>query len=72
MLNWQKRASENRLLKGKMQEKYFSQPRKEGAGITEDVKFYINGNNRLVIVFEKYEISPGSSGEIEFEITGGN
>ena len=51
MLNWQKRASENRLLKGKMQEKYFSQPRKEGAGITEDVKFYINGNNCLVIVF---------------------
>jgi hypothetical protein len=34
------------------------------------VKFYINGNNRPVIVFEKYEIAPGSSGEIEFEITG--
>ncbi len=42
------------------------------AGISEDVKFYINGNNRPVIVFEKYEIAPGSSGEIEFEITGGN
>ena len=41
-------------------------------GITEDVKFYINENNRPVIVFEKYEIAPGSSGEIEFEITGGN
>ena len=41
-------------------------------GISEDVKFYINGNNRPVIVFEKYEIAPGSSGEIEFEITGGN
>lgn len=40
-------------------------------GISEDVKFYINGNNRPVIVFEKYEIAPGSSGEIEFEI-GGN
>ena len=42
------------------------------AGISEDVKFYINGNNRPVIVFEKYEIAPGSSGEIEFEITRGN
>ena len=42
------------------------------AGISEEVKFYINGNNRPVIVFEKYEIAPGSSGEIEFEITGGN
>lgn len=38
------------------------------AGIGEDVKFYINGNNCPVIVFEKYEIAPGSSGEIEFEI----
>lgn len=37
-------------------------------GISEDVKFYINENNRPVIVFEKYEIAPGSSGEIEFEI----
>lgn len=43
------------------------------AGISEGVKFYINGNNRPVIVFEKYEIAPGSSGEIEFEIKeGGN
>ena len=42
------------------------------AGISEDVKFYINGNNYPVIVFEKYEIAPGSSGEVEFEITGGN
>lgn len=37
-------------------------------GISEDVKFYINGYNRPVIVFEKYDIAPGSSGEIEFEI----
>lgn len=37
-------------------------------GISEDVKFYINENNRPVIVFEKYEIAPGASGEIEFEI----
>ena len=37
-------------------------------GISEDTKLYINENNRPVIVFEKYEIAPGSSGEIEFEI----
>lgn len=42
------------------------------AGISEDAKFYINENNRPVIVFGKYEIAPGSSGEIEFEIAGGN
>lgn len=41
------------------------------AGISEEAKFYINKNNRPVIVFGKYEIAPGSSGEIEFEITGG-
>lgn len=39
------------------------------AGISEDVKFYINENNHPVIVFEKYEIAPGSSGEIEFEMS---
>lgn len=41
-------------------------------GISEAAKFYINENNRPVIVFGKYEIAPGSSGEIEFEIVGGN
>ena len=40
-------------------------------GISEYVRFYINRDNRPVIVFEKYEIAPGSSGEVEFEI-GGN
>ncbi len=42
------------------------------AGISEDTKFYINENNRPVIVYEQYEIAPGSSGEITFEITGEN
>lgn len=40
------------------------------AGVSEDVKFYINENNRPVIVFEKYEIAPGSAGEIEFVVGG--
>lgn len=36
--------------------------------ITEDAKFYVNEAGNPVIAFEKYEIAPGSSGEIEFEI----
>lgn len=36
--------------------------------ISENTKFYINENNRPVIVFEKYEIAPGAAGEITFEI----
>lgn len=36
--------------------------------ITEDAKFYVNEAGNPVIAFEKYEIAPDSSGEIEFEI----
>ena len=50
-------------------EEFFTAEEGGFAGISEDAKFYINENNRPVIVFEKYEIAPGSSGEIEFEIT---
>ena len=53
-------------------EVFFTEEEGGFSGITEDAKFYINENNRPVIVFEKYEIAPGSSGEIEFEIAGGN
>lgn len=49
-------------------EVFFSAEEGGFAGISEDVKFYINENNRPVIVFGKYEIAPGASGEIEFEI----
>jgi len=37
-------------------------------GISEDQSFYINDNNQIVVVFNKYEIAPGSSGEPEFII----
>lgn len=37
-------------------------------GISEDTKFYMNQAGNPVIVFDKYEIAPGSSGEVEFEI----
>lgn len=36
--------------------------------IDEHTKFYINGNKNPVIVFDKYEIAPGSMGMQEFEI----
>ena len=50
---------------------FFTEEEGGFAGISEEVKFYINKEDHPVIVFEKYEIAPGSSGEIEFEI-GGN
>lgn len=37
-------------------------------GISDDANFYMNQAGNPVIVFEKYEIAPGSSGEVEFEI----
>lgn len=49
-------------------EVFFTEEEGGFAGITEDAKFYINEKNRPVIVFEKYEIAPGASGEVEFEI----
>ena len=36
--------------------------------ITDETNFYINENGNPVIVFAKYEIAPGSMGQIEFEI----
>ncbi len=47
---------------------FFTEEEGGFTGISEDVKFYINENNCPVIVFEKYEIAPGTSGQIEFEI----
>ena len=32
--------------------------------------FYINEAGNPVVVFQKYEIAPGSSGVLEFEIAG--
>lgn len=49
-------------------ETFFTAEQGGFTGISEDIKFYINENNRPVIVFERYTIAPGSSGEIEFEI----
>ena len=37
-------------------------------GIQEDTPFYLNESENPVIVFEKYEIAPGSEGQQEFEI----
>ena len=37
-------------------------------GIEEDQPFYLNADGLLVVVFEKYEIAPGSMGSQEFVI----
>lgn len=37
-------------------------------GISENQNFYINDANQIVVVFDKYKIAPGSSGEPEFII----
>lgn len=36
--------------------------------IKEDQQFYINTNHKLVIVFDKYTVAPGSMGVVEFTI----
>ena len=47
----------------------FLSPEEGGfTGITAETLFYINESGNPVIVFEKYEIAPGSAGEIYFEI----
>src|SRR5699024_8010214 len=50
-------------------EAFFTEEEGGFSGISDDVKFYINESNHPVIVFDQYEIAPGSSGEPEFEIT---
>lgn len=55
----------------KVGELFFTAEEGGFTGISENTKFYINEKNRPVIVFERYEIAPGASGDIEFEI-GGN
>lgn len=52
-------------------EVFFSPEEGGFTGISDDVKFYINESGNPVVVFGKYEIAPGSAGEVEFEI-GGN
>ncbi|MGN1180288.1 MAG: DUF3298 domain-containing protein [Suilimivivens sp.] len=47
---------------------FFSQKEGGFTGISDDPNFYINELGNPVIVFEKYEIAPGSAGEVEFEI----
>lgn len=51
-------------------EVFFSPEEGGFAGISDDAKFYMNEAGNPVIVFEKYEIAPGSAGEVEFEIGG--
>lgn len=64
-------ASIKNQMKTKAQETeiQFWTPEEGGfTGISEDACFYINKAGNPVIVFEKYEIAPGSAGAVEFEI----
>ena len=36
--------------------------------ISEDTTFYVNEDGKLVIVFDEYEVAPGSMGSVEFVI----
>lgn len=40
----------------------------EFAGVDENTKFYVNEEGNPVVIFDKYEIAPGSEGSPEFEI----
>ena len=43
-------------------------PESDFQSITEDTTFYVNDSGKLVIVFDEYEVAPGSMGVVEFEI----
>lgn len=47
---------------------FFTQEEGGFETISEEQNFYINNAGNVVIVFEKYEIAPGSMGNVEFEI----
>ncbi len=49
---------------------YFISPQDEGgfSEITPEQDFYINEDNKLVIVFDEYAVAPGAMGIVEFEI----
>ena len=47
---------------------FFTEAEGGFAGITENAKFYINEAGNPVVVFDQYEIAPGSEGMPEFEI----
>ena len=43
-------------------------PESDFQSITEDTTFSVNDSGKLVIVFDEYEVAPGSMGVVEFEI----
>lgn len=49
-------------------EVFFTQEEGGFETISEEQNFYINNAGNVVIVFGKYEIAPGSMGNVEFEI----
>lgn len=41
-------------------------------GVSDDQKFYLNSDGDVVLLFEKYEIAPGSMGTLEFTVPTGS
>lgn len=55
-------------MKARTDVEFFSPEEGGFTGIDENTKFYMNADGNPVIVFEKYEIAPGSAGQPEFVI----
>lgn len=53
---------------GQNGEVFFSPEEGGFTSISEETKFYMNQAGKPVIIFDKYEIAPGSAGVVEFEI----
>lgn len=47
---------------------YFDNVKTDDWQAREDVSFYLNGDGKVVVVFEKYELAPGAMGRLEYEI----
>ncbi len=56
-------------MKARTDVEFFSPEEGGFTGIEENTRFYMNADGNPVIVFEKYQIAPGSAGEVEFVIT---
>lgn len=49
-------------------DKYFDDYKADDFKVREDIDFYLNSDNQLVLVFNKYELAAGAYGRLEFII----
>lgn len=68
-INLVNRSINSQISKRKVQgEEFWSIEEGGFETIDSNIKFYINQKGNPMIVFDKYEIAPGSMGQVEFEI----